>query len=318
MRTLRRTGLLLALLLLVLFGALAAYTLVQTRRAESLHPPAGEFVTVEGVKLHYVRKGAGQSVVLLHGNPGFVQDWSLATLELLAQRYHVAAFDRPGHGYSERASAQGITPSVQVQMLHQALEELRIIRPVLVGHSWGGALALIYALTYPENVAGLVLMGTRAFPVEGGTDPVYTLMRTPVVGEVFRNTLLLPVGRGMVERGLARVYMPDAINPAHERAARALWLRPRQAAAAVWDTQNLNEELRAVSRRYGEITHPVIIIVGDHDQLERESVPLSRVIRGAELLVLLRTGHQIPQTRPQVVLDAVSRIVERASSQTEP
>ena len=256
-------------------------------------------------------------MVLLHGNPGFVQDWG-SVVDPLDENYRVLAFDRPGHGYSERPSASAVTPTVQARLLHAALERLQVADPILVGHSWGGALALIYALEYPEDVSGLVLIGTRAFPLEGAGNPVYRLIRTPVLGDVFRYSLLLPVGRGMVAEGLAGAYAPEPPHEEHARAARDLWLRPSQAEATVWDTRNLKEELRSFSQRYRTIAVPTVILVGDHDAPERESIPLSRAIPGAKLAVLPGAGHQIPHTRPQAVVDAIDAVATAVSVRSRP
>src|SRR5688572_11836386 len=85
-----------------LFGGFAFLAFQNDRaakRAEHDHPPIGAFVAADGVRLHYVRKGSGPVVVLIHGNPGSVEDWTLAVLPDLAETHHVIAFDRPGHGY---------------------------------------------------------------------------------------------------------------------------------------------------------------------------------------------------------------------------
>jgi pimeloyl-ACP methyl ester carboxylesterase len=269
---------------------------------------------VEGVRLHYVSAGAGPPVVLLHGNPGFVRDFAPGLVDSLALHFRVLALDRPGHGYSERPSGPLSHPGGQARLIQSALRELGVDRPVLVGHSWGGALALLYTLEYPEDVAGLVLLAPRAFSLGGRPDPLYTLLRVPLLGALIRHTFLPALGRRTLERRLGAAYAPDLPEPEHRAAARALWLRPRQVGATVWDSRNLNEQLRELSGRYSQVTVPVMILVGDADRPEREAVPLGRAIPGAELLVLPATGHQIPQTRPRSVLDAVERITKLCGS----
>ena len=75
----------------------------QTRRAEAKHPPAGRFVTVDGVRLHDVERGRGRPVVLLHGNGATLQDFELSgVVDLVSRTHRVIVFDRPGFGYSER------------------------------------------------------------------------------------------------------------------------------------------------------------------------------------------------------------------------
>jgi pimeloyl-ACP methyl ester carboxylesterase len=289
-----------------ILAALALYTQVEVRRAEARFPPVGQFVTADGLRLHYVDRGAGPPVVLLHGNPGFVEDF-LPVADSLARSHRVVAFDRPGHGYSARASAAGTTARSQVRLIHHALARLGVRRPILVGHSWGGGLALLYALEYPADVDRLVLIGTRAYPSAGGTDPVYALSRTPILGALFRHTVLLPIGRTLLDRRLAAAYAPDTVRRDHWQEARALWLRPAQAAATVWDARNLDRELRGANARYAAMRVPVIVLCGERDELLPESKRLSAAIPGAQLVVLPNTGHEAQLTRTSDVISAIRR-----------
>jgi pimeloyl-ACP methyl ester carboxylesterase len=307
MRRLRRATLIVVLAIAGLIGALWLNTYIEVRRVTSSFKPAGNFTLVDGVQLHYVGAGEGSAVVLLHGNPGSTQDFDRILLPLTRDR-RVIAFDRPGHGYSQRPSGDDAKPSGQARLLHGALQQLGVRRPVFIGHSWGGALALIYVLEYPNDVAGIVLVGTRAFAQPGHDDPLYRLMRTPVLRDVFERTLLLPVGRRIVEQRMAQAYAPDRVPPVELAAAQALWLRPGQVEATVWDTQNLQRELPLYSGRYGEVRVPVAIIVGDHDELATQSFSLHQSIPHSVLTILRGRGHMVLKTRPNTVVDAVRNL----------
>lgn len=101
----------------------------------SKHPPLGDFVTVDGVRLHYVERGAGPPVVLVHGNATMLQDWIVSgALDALAQSHRVIAFDRPGFGYSERPRSRVWTPTLGPNFLAKAIAALGIKAPTLVGH----------------------------------------------------------------------------------------------------------------------------------------------------------------------------------------
>src|ERR1043165_8484582 len=117
----------------------------------------GEFVEGEGLRLHYLSRGEGRPVLLLHGISGFAHDF-VPVLEVLDEKkFRAFAFDRPGHGYSERPANDGAMSS-QARLIRGALSSLGVRRPLVVGHSWGAALALSYALQYPGEVAALVLL----------------------------------------------------------------------------------------------------------------------------------------------------------------
>lgn len=117
------------------------------------------FVTVNDLRVHYLEAGEGPTVVMLHGNARSVEDFDFGALALLSSSYRIIAIDRAGHGRSQRPSGI-VTVEVQAELLHETLLSLRVNKPLLVGHSWGAALALAYALKYPGEVsAGLPLVG---------------------------------------------------------------------------------------------------------------------------------------------------------------
>jgi hypothetical protein len=121
-------------------------------------------VAVNGFALNYVSAGTGRPVVLIHGNPGSHHDFTLSVVERLAQRYHVLAFDRPGHGHSERPISIETTVEVQAEVIRDALRKLAIDKPLLVGHSWGGSVALAAAVEYASELSGIVLLAPAAYP----------------------------------------------------------------------------------------------------------------------------------------------------------
>ncbi len=116
-------------------------------------------------RLHYIDRGTGRPIVLLHGNGTFAQDWLISgVLDQLATDHRVIAFDRPGFGYSERPRSRIWTASAQAALIHKALLKLDIHKPVIVGHSWGTLVALALALDYPLDTAALVLLSGYYFP----------------------------------------------------------------------------------------------------------------------------------------------------------
>jgi len=158
---------------------LKLYTDHHVRRAEARYPPLGEFVTVAGVDLHYVEQGSGPPVILIHGDGGSVYDWTMSIFARVAQDYRAIAFDRPGLGYSERP-VDGASPFVQARLIHEAAEALGAEKPILVGHSRGGNVALAYGLSYPDAIAGVVTLAAAPY---GGKIALYNrLLAVPVLG----------------------------------------------------------------------------------------------------------------------------------------
>src|SRR5215210_4561224 len=147
-------------------AAMFAYVLYRTRQAERDNPPLGKFIEVDGVRLHYLVRGQGQPLVLLHGNGTMIQDFDTSGLvDLASEHYRVIVFDRPGYGYSARPrGGKTWNPKAQANLLHQALQRLHVERPIVVGHSWGTLVAVAMAMDYPDYVQSLVLLSGYYFP----------------------------------------------------------------------------------------------------------------------------------------------------------
>src|SRR3954463_12011724 len=117
-------------------GAAALFNRKKARDAEAATPPIGKFVEVDGVRLHYVERGDGDPLVMLHGMGAMVQDMlGSGLVDRAAERYRVIAFDRPGYGYSDRPRGQMWTPQAQAALIHAALAKLGVKRPLVLGHS---------------------------------------------------------------------------------------------------------------------------------------------------------------------------------------
>src|SRR4051794_5828596 len=146
-------------------GGAALVHVALARRAERRHPPEGKFLTIDGVRLHYIERGTGPVIVLLHGNGAMAEDFVLSGLfDLLAKDYRIIAFDRPGFGYSDRPRRRIWTADAQAAIFHEALLRLDVPRAVVVGHSWGTLVALALALRDQGWAAGLVLLSGYYYP----------------------------------------------------------------------------------------------------------------------------------------------------------
>jgi pimeloyl-ACP methyl ester carboxylesterase len=110
----------------VALAASAMLNRVLAKRAERRNSPMGQFITVDGVRLHYLERGGGTPLVLLHGNGSMIQDFeSSGLIDLAAKTYRVIAFDRPGFGYSERPRSTVWTPAAQADLINAALMQIR-------------------------------------------------------------------------------------------------------------------------------------------------------------------------------------------------
>ena len=266
----------------------------------------GEFVEVEGVRLHFVARGEGRPVVLLHGNTGFAHDFSAVLASLDPLEFRAFAFDRPGHGFSERPALDGVMPS-QARLIRGALEALGVQRPLVVGHSWSGALALSYALEFDEDVAALVLLAPAVYREE----EMYAAQRL-LVEISLRSDVLIRASeafvRAEIRRNLALAFSPDEVPRDYLRAAESLWTRPSQVRAFMQDEYYYNPEVELLAERYPKVRVPTLIVTGDSDALVnpvRHAYPLHSAVEHSDLTVLPAAGHMLPHTRPEAVVSAL-------------
>jgi pimeloyl-ACP methyl ester carboxylesterase len=269
-----------------------------------------KFVTVDGTRLHFVIKGAGRPVVLIHGNPGSGQDWTRLFGPLAAQ-HKVIAFDRPGHGRSQRPKHIDATVEVQARLLHDALKQLHVERPIVVGHSWGGALALVYAINYAKEVAGVVLVAPAVYESQDAVSLVTSLPAVPVLGDAVNSVLTPLFGASIVRSELKKAFSPDPVPKNYERSVLSEWTSPKKVKAYSLDEASLNDCLKKFSPRYPEIRVPVSILAGDSDLIVSEkdnAERLHQALPKSHLIVLPKTGHEIPFTRSQAVVDEIERV----------
>ena len=114
------------------------------RQAERAVPPAGRFIEIDGERIHFIERGAGRPVLLIHGLGGTLHHMRRPLMEGFGDGFRLVALDRPGSGYSTRAAGRDGRLSEQARLIARFIEELGLERPLLVGHSLGGAIARRY------------------------------------------------------------------------------------------------------------------------------------------------------------------------------
>ncbi len=267
-------------------------------------------VVVDGTRLNYVSAGSGRPVVLIHGNPGSYEDYTLAVVGKLSQSYYVVAFDRPGHGYSERQDSVATTVEVQARIIRDALQKLALEKPVLVGHSWGGSLVLAAAVAYGKDLAGIVLLAPAAYP-SASIEWWSLLPHIPLIGNLVVNRLTPFLGRAMVRKSVKQAYDPQDVQEDYVERSLDLWMKPDHIRACAYDERTLGASLTRLSKHYRDIEMPVVIVTGSADRLldpEEHAFPLHKTIKNSKLVVLPETGHQLPQTRPEAVISAIDAV----------
>ena len=268
------------------------------------HPPRGSFVDIGGLRQHVVEIGANADaqksappIVLIHGAGCNLEDMRLALGQRLAARYRVILVDRSGLGWSARAGRHGSAPAAQAAILRGMLDRLAVPRAIVVGHSWGGALAAAFALDHPERVAGVVLLAPPLYPRLRGMTWLYALFATPLAGWLYAHTLALPLGAPFIGMAMASAFLPQLPPRGYlKRSGAWLLLRPATFLANASDIAGLNSNLKAQATRYATIIAPTIIMTGDRDLIvppEQHAIACAAAVPNARLVVLPGIGHML-------------------------
>lgn len=311
----RRTGG--ALLAAAALAGAALFNLRKARTAERRHPPIGQFVTVDGVRLHYIDRGAGEPVVLLHGNGTMIEDYLTSGLvDRLAQRYRVIAFDRPGFGHSERPRGTVWTPTAQAAIIAHALDEIGVGRATIVGHSLATQVVLALALDHGEHVGALVLLSGYYFPTARTDVPLLAAPAIPILGDAMRYTISPLLGRLIVPALIRKSFAPAPVSEhfLHEFPVE-MALRPSQLRAAAAESAMMIPAAMQLGRRYASLTVPTVILAGDGDRIAnfgRQSERLHGLIQGSELRRVEGAGHMIHHSAPDSVVAAIDQAMARA------
>jgi pimeloyl-ACP methyl ester carboxylesterase len=309
--------------------ALAGSAVLVNRRAaqaERDYLPRGRFLTVDGVRLHYVEKGIGPPVIFLHGNGAMVEDMLISgVVDHASSAYRAIVFDRPGFGHSERPQDRSWTAVAQAALFAKAFAQLGIGNPMVVGHSWGTLAALALAINHPQSVGGLVLASGYYFPTARNDVALFSPPSLPILGDVISYTVAPIIGEAIGWPLITKMFAPQPVSPKFEREfPMPLALRPSQIKAFSQDTSHMITAAQQLSPRYRTIACPTVMMAGDADRIvnvERQAQRLHGAIPGSRLDVLNGAGHMIHHLDPARMVRAIDLIatggITRESMQAE-
>jgi pimeloyl-ACP methyl ester carboxylesterase len=293
------------------------------RRAERDNPPVGRFLEVDGVRLHYLERGQGTPLVLLHGNGGMIQDFlSSGLVDRAARRHRVIVFDRPGYGYSERPRDRIWTPEAQADLLAQALRRLGVEKATVLGHSWAGAVALALADRHPDVTGGLVLEAGYYYPSARLDVVPMSMPALPILGDVLRHTVAPPLSRLLWPLMMRKIFGPQPTPAKFQAFPREMALRPSNLRASSSETALMVPAAAMRQRRPAHLDMPVAIIAGEADRMvatREQSARLHSEIPQSTFASLPGVGHMVHHTATGAVLEVIRRVSDdQARGRTPP
>jgi pimeloyl-ACP methyl ester carboxylesterase len=313
-------------LALVGVAALIAATVVRNRtaKAERANPPTGSFVEVDGVRLHWVERGEGEPLVLLHGMSTMALDFMLSPLvPMAASKYRVIVFDRPGYGHSTRPrDGRDWGPEEHARLIHAALRKMGIERPVVLGHSWASQVAVAMALQCPDRVRSIVLEAGYYYPSLRPDILLTAPPAIPVIGDLLRYTFAPLLYRLTWPSLVKRMFAPAKVTPNFWRFPAWMTVRPSQLRTTAAESALVVQGAARLNARYRDLTVPAVIIAGSGDVLvppHGHSVRLHHELPEADFRLVPDMGHMLHHLVPGEVMaaiDAAAALADRRSAVT--
>jgi pimeloyl-ACP methyl ester carboxylesterase len=297
-------------ILAFLLGLPFTYTQLEVKKIENKYPPLGYFKNIDGYNIHYTDIGSGQPVVLLHSQPANERQFDLLKNKL-KENYRVISIDRPGMGYSEGPKINSSERLfLQAEIISKLLDEIIDEKPIVVGHSYGGALALSLALYEEKNIKKLILVNTVSHPWKGdGVWLPFKIITNPLIGKIFSQTYAMIYGKSVIDRSADDNFPDNKPTPGFvNRVGAELTLRPASLESYALDAINLKSSLSKQYKKYKNLSIPLTILAGIGDRVtpnKTHSFQLHKNIKHSKLIELSNVEHSIPELNPMKIIEEI-------------
>ncbi len=267
----------------------------------------GQFIDVDGEKIRYIQQGEGQDILLIHGTPGSIEDWQ-PIIDSLSKTHKVTAFDRPGHGFST-ANNYHYTINENVNMVHKLITKLALDSVVVIGHSYGGSIAVHMATKKNDKIKSYLIVASPLYQFK--PEILYKLSTLPVIGKGITVLISKTVAAQKIEDGLLnalagnrRIITDDFLS-----IRKQLWSQSKVLYATSRERINYAENLKEVSENYKNIDQKVSVLYGTNDNIliQEDCKQLHKDITNSEIFILENTAHYIQFERTSELLKIIKK-----------
>ena len=288
----------LAIIVMLILAGLILHGVSYKRTAENRFHPSGDFIIVNGTRLHYLDlnpEAGGIPLLLIHGASSSLADMKLA-LGSLADEHRLILIDRPGCGFSQSCAQVGELRQ-QAKLLDAFLAELGVEKAVLVGQSLGTAVALSMAIHYRQRVAGLLLLAPVSHRWPGGVDWYNHAARLPLIGWFFCHAIIQLYGRLNGETVTRQAFWPNEMPEGDVETAQVpLVFRPGTFRANAEVLASLHPQISKMEKEYADLKVPLRMLAGTHDAVVLSTIhgmSLKDKVAGATLRYVSNTAHTL-------------------------
>ena len=260
------------------------------------HSDKSRFTNVDGIRVHYQEFGdpGDPPIILLHGYTASVYVWKTTAPMLAEAGFHVLAIDLVGFGYTGKPRSFDYRIQSQARMVSRFMDRLGIGRAILLGSSYGGAVAATLALDYPERVEKLILVDA-VINDDLKSHPILKLASLRGLGEVITpfladsKRLMRYRMRGTIHRANHHLVDEDRVNAIRRPLFAADGHHSLLATSRAWDANRITRDANLIDQ-------PTLIIWGEEDNVIpiRDGYKLQSEILHSQLVVFKDCGH-VPQ-----------------------
>jgi proline iminopeptidase len=258
------------------------------------------------VELYYREIGQGQPILILHGGPDFDQNYLLPDLDRLADAFRLIYYDQRGRGKSAvNVQPADVTMESEIADMERLRDFFQLESVAVLGHSWGGVLALEYAIRYPQRVSHLILLNSapashddymsfRQHRLNGAASDIEKL-------KAIASTAEFKEGDPETVAAYYRIHFRTALRRPEHLESVIERLKLGFTKEAILRSREIEDRLRDetwLSKQYDllpklkALSIPALVIHGDHDIIPVEyAAHIAGAIPGAKLVVLSECGH---------------------------
>ncbi|HTA40666.1 MAG TPA: alpha/beta hydrolase [Candidatus Acidoferrales bacterium] len=273
-------------------------------KIERAVPPLGTVIDLDGERIHYVDRGSGAPIVLIHGLAGNLRNYTYALVDRLANDFRVIALDRPGSGYSPRSHKTSASLAAQSATIARLIHALGLERPLVVGHSLGGAVSLALALNHPESAGALALLAPLTQVREKVPNAFRGLdIHSPLLRAIVAHTVAAPIAMKTGPDVVRAIFKPEAVpDDFATRGGGLLGMRPEGFYASSSDMIEVHRGMTDLVARYPHLNLPIGILFGTDDAILDYKIfgeGFVAQVPQAELTLIPGAGHMLQITQPE-------------------
>ena len=305
------------ILLLLLIIPCALFTTIISRKIKRSIPKFGKITRLEDAEIHWYDSGQGRPIIMLHGLGGNLRNFTYALTERLDDDFRVIAIDRAGSGWSRRSKPVIATLQEQARILSEFIEQERIEKPLIVGHSLGGAIALAIALEHKKQISGLALICPATQPVDRVPDIFRFLnITSPALRFFVAYTFSSFIGILTRKNTFQIAFAPEPISDNFSiEGGGDLALSSRAFIKTSEDLIFALSSAPLLAGREKELDVPTAILFGEQDKILDVKLHGQKFaeLSGAKLKILNGKGHMLPLTQPDECSNFIRGMMDKTS-----